>query len=200
MAAPTVLQSSQSLEMTQTAGDMSQARQRRRRSSRKTDDTQRSNGPNSVHALSSDLNPDLPSSVGPGHVDTVSSDVESSVAPSSISSVVKVQLGDTARKRRLTKLKHPKTPISSEHAGNQSSVVDQGKHSELEDSTAGVASILKKKLHQTELEEKEAGPQVVQSTAQKHTTFRELPPLDDTENVEEMIEHVKLGDFHIRKH
>ena len=86
MAAAAVLPPNQSFEMSLTAKDVSQARQRRRRTTRKTDGIQKS------RSQGGDLNLDLSSSLRPGSVDdAISSDLGSSAAvstPGSIDSVI----------------------------------------------------------------------------------------------------------------
>ena len=64
---------------------------------------------------------------------------------------VNSRLGETARQRRRTRLKKRDTRNPS----SDPSSTDQRRQPELEDSTAGVASLLQKKLHQTEQEEHE---------------------------------------------
>lgn len=67
---------------------------------------------------------------------------------------VNSRLGETARQRRRTRLKKRDTqkPLTASREIIDASTTDQVKQPELEDSTAGVASLLQKKLYQTEQE------------------------------------------------
>lgn len=68
---------------------------------------------------------------------------------------VNAQLSETARQRRRTRLKKRDAlkSLTSSRDEIEPSDTDQVRQPDLEDSTAGVASLLQKKLHQTEKEE-----------------------------------------------
>lgn len=88
MAAAAVLPPNQSFERSLTAKDVSQARQRRRRTSRRSDGFQKSKKSQSQDVQGGDLNLDLSSSLRPRSVDDViGSDVGSSVAVSTSGSI-----------------------------------------------------------------------------------------------------------------